>query len=292
MAAEPRIGVALGSGGARGLAHITYIEALDEMGIVPSVIAGTSIGALIGAGWASGMTGREIREHAERVLGNLQEIAGRLWLTSQAALKDVMQTGISLQADARNIADAFLPDDFPDDFGALKVPLHVVATDYHNWNEVVFVSGPLRQAIAASFAIPGLFRPMRFGGRLYIDGGATNPLPVDRARMLSDIVIGIDVNGVPSEPANREVPSPFDAGIVATQIMTQSIIRNAFAVNAPDIYVHALAEGVRTLEFWRVRDILAQSEADKDAFKRAVAQRIEAFLAGNQKEGDRHQPNG
>lgn len=278
-AAEPRIGVALGSGGARGLAHIPYIEALDEMGIVPSTIAGTSIGALIGAGWANGMTGRDIREHAENVLGSLQEIAGRLWTSSQAAFRNVMQNGISMQVDARTIADAFLPEDFPDDFAALRVPLHVIATDYYAWKEVVFDSGPLRPAIAASFAIPGLFRPVRFNDRLYIDGGAANPLPVDRARIGSDIVIGIDVNGVPGEPpANNEEPSPIDAGFVATQIMTQSIVMNAFAVHPPNIHVHAPVEGIRVLEFWRVREIITQAEADKDSFKRSVEQAIGAFL--------------
>jgi NTE family protein len=270
----------LGSGGARGLAHIPYLEALDEMGLKPAVIAGTSIGALIGAGWANGMTGRDIREHAGLVLGSLQEIAGRLWTTSQAAFRNVIQDGISIQVDARNITDAFLPEDFPDDFAALRAPLHIIATDYYGWKEVVFEAGPLRPAIAASLAIPGLFRPVRFNDRLYIDGGATNPLPVDRARIGSDIVIAIDVNGVPVEPpAKHEEPSPIDAGFVATQIMTQSIVRNAFAVHPPDIYVHALIAGVRVLEFWRVREIIAQAEADKDAFKRRVEQRIAAFLA-------------
>ena len=75
----PRIGVALGGGSARGLTHIPYIEAMDELGLRPSVIAGTSIGALIGAGWANGMTGAELRDHSFSVLGTMKIIAGRLW---------------------------------------------------------------------------------------------------------------------------------------------------------------------------------------------------------------------
>src|SRR6201986_2449633 len=74
----PRIGLALGGGSARGLTHIPFIEAMDELGLTPSVIAGTSIGALIGSGWANGMTGRELREHAIGVLGTTRIIAGRL----------------------------------------------------------------------------------------------------------------------------------------------------------------------------------------------------------------------
>src|SRR3954471_23263090 len=77
----PRIGVALGGGSARGLTHIPYIEAMDELGLRPSVISGTSIGALIGAGWAAGMSGAELREHSFNVLGTMRIIAGKLWAT-------------------------------------------------------------------------------------------------------------------------------------------------------------------------------------------------------------------
>jgi NTE family protein len=272
----PRIGIALGSGGARGLAHIPYIEALDEMGLTPSVIAGTSIGALIGAGWASGMAGAEIRDHSIRVLSSIQEITGRLWLSSQAAFKSGPH-GISIQADPRIIVDAFLPDAVPDDFAALRIPLRLVATDYDSWEEVMFDSGALRQAVAASLAIPTLFRPVRFDGRLFIDGGATNPLPVDHARQAADIVVGIDVNGMPDDPEAND-PNPFDAGFVATQIMTQSIVRQSLALHAPEVYVRARVKGMRTLEFWRVKEIIAQAEADKDAFKQAIGARIDAYL--------------
>src|SRR4051794_18371411 len=75
----PRIGVALGGGSARGLTHIPFIEAMDELGLKPSVISGTSIGALIGAGWANGMSGQELREHVLGVLGTMRLIAARLW---------------------------------------------------------------------------------------------------------------------------------------------------------------------------------------------------------------------
>src|SRR5947199_3576828 len=75
----PRIGVALGGGSARGLTHIPYIEAMDELGLKPSVIAGTSIGALLGSGWANGMSGAELREHSFNVLGTMRIIAARIW---------------------------------------------------------------------------------------------------------------------------------------------------------------------------------------------------------------------
>lgn len=277
VASTPRIGVALGSGGARGLAHIAYIEALDEMGLAPAVIAGTSIGALIGAGWASGMSGTDLREHALLLLGNVQELAGRLWMSNKPTLKGMLDSGISMQVDAHNITAAFLPDGFPDDFAALRVPFHVLATDYHSWEQVVFRSGPLRQAIAASLAIPAIFRPVRMGDRVFIDGGATNPLPVDRARIGSDIVIAIDVNGTPDDPTEKGDPNPIDVGFVATQIMTQSIVHSTLELYAPDVYVHAPAKGIRTLEFWRIREVLAQVDEGKDAFKRSVEAQLQAF---------------
>src|SRR6478735_5984953 len=115
-----RIGVALGSGAARGLAHIPYIEAMDELGLKPHVIAGTSIGALIGSGWANGMSGAELREHSYSVLGTLKIIAGRLWGSQVRNLGNFFQRGFNVQLDATQVVDAFLPDNFPVEFKDLK----------------------------------------------------------------------------------------------------------------------------------------------------------------------------
>src|SRR6195952_4267861 len=109
----PRIGVALGSGSARGLTHIPFIEAMDELGLKPSTIAGTSIGALIGAGWANGMTGAELREHAMSVLGTMRIIASRLWGAQIRNLGGLVQNGFNIQLDASRVVEAFLPEPFP-----------------------------------------------------------------------------------------------------------------------------------------------------------------------------------
>src|SRR3954467_13666837 len=137
----PRIGVALGGGSARGLTHIPFIEAMDELGLKPSIIAGTSIGALIGAGWANGMTGKELREHAMSVLGTMRIIAGRLWGKQIRNLGGLLQNGFNIQLDANRVVDAFLPDAFPLEFKDLKTPFYVVATDYQSWHQAVFHSG-------------------------------------------------------------------------------------------------------------------------------------------------------
>jgi len=278
-----RIGVALGSGAARGLAHIPFIEAMDEMGLAPSIIAGSSIGALIGAGWANGMTGAALREHAFSVLGSFQQIAGRLW-SGLPTLTGVFKTGLSMQIEARAVADAFLPAGFPEDFDALQIPLNVVTTDLRAWEEVVLGAGPLRPAIAASLAIPALFRPVVHDGRIFVDGGTTNPLPLDRAAIGADILVGIDVNGMPDEKLAGIEPGLFDAGFLASQIMSQTLIRNMVKAHPPDVYVRPLVNGFGIMEFWRVREILAAAEIGKEQFKRDLDTCVEAFEAGRRAE--------
>ena len=263
-----RIGVALGSGAARGLAHIPYIEALDELGLTPSIIAGSSIGALIGSGWANGMRGTELREHALSVLGSLQQIASTYWTRGRLTLSRVFDTG--LQVDSEGVTHAFLPEGFPDDFAELKVPFVAIATDYYAWREVVFSTGSLRQAIAASMAIPSLFRPVAGGGTYYMDGGVTNPLPLAHVAGKCDVTIGIDVQRTPDPTLAVRQPNPVDAAIVATEIMSQRLVDATVATHRPDVYVHAEVGPFGGSEFWRVREILEHASGGKDAFKRAV----------------------
>jgi NTE family protein len=272
-----RIGVALGSGAARGLAHIAYIEALDELGLKPSVIAGSSIGALIGSGWANGMSGAELRQHAYAVLGSMQQIASTLWQRSRPRLKEVLEAGLSLQPNPIGVAHAFLPQGFPDDFGALKVPFHVVATDFYGWREVVFSAGPLRPAIAASMAIPSVFRPVALNGSYYLDGGVTNPLPLNLVAPHSDVTIGIDVHRSADPKLKVIEPSLVDAAIVSTEIMSQRLVDATVFQHPPDVYVRAEVGPFGAQEFWRVREIVENASADKDNFKRIVSNALLAY---------------
>jgi NTE family protein len=275
---DPRIGVALGGGSARGLTHIPYIEALDELGLKPSVIAGTSIGALIGAGWAAGMSGTELREHSLQVLGTMRIIAARLWATQMRGFGGILKNGIPIQLDATSIVDAFTPAHFPPEFKDLKVPLYVVATDFQSWHQTVFNSGPLRPAIAGSIAIPSLFKPVRYANHLLVDGGVVNPLPLDQADIDTDFLIGIDVNGDPSQNIARLDHKPLDVWFGSAQIMMHSLTAHMMAAYPPDVYVRPHVSGFGTLEFWRVREILDHVEADKDRFKHMVSSKIEAYL--------------
>ncbi len=274
---DPRIGVALGGGSARGLTHIPYIEAMDEMGLKPHVIAGTSIGALIGSGWANGMSGAELREHSLAVLGTMRIIASRLWGAQVRNLGNFFGAGFNVQLDATQVVNAFLPDSFPHDFKDLKTKFYVVATDFQSWHQAVFSEGPLRSAIAGSIAIPSLFRPVPFANHLLVDGGVVNPLPLDQASAETDILVGIDVNGDPSEQLTKSNHNAIDVWFGSAQIMMHSLTAHMMAAYPPDVYVRPHLSSFGALEFWRVREILAHVEKDKDNFKRALAGRIEAF---------------
>jgi NTE family protein len=274
----PRIGVALGGGSARGLTHIPYIEAMDELGLKPSVISGTSIGALIGAGWAAGMSGKELREHSFEVLGTLRIIAGRLWATQVRGIGGLLKNGISVQLDAASVVDAFTPANFPLEFKDLKVPLYVVATDFQSWHQVVFNSGLLRPAIAGSLAIPSFFKPVTHNGHLLVDGGVVNPLPLDQADIDTDFLIGIDVAGDPSANITKTDHKAIDIWFGSAQIMMHSLTAHMMAAYPPDIYIRPHVQNFGAMEFWRVREIIAHAESEKDRFKRILEHKIEDYI--------------
>ena len=274
----PRIGVALGGGSARGLTHIPYIEAMDELGLKPAVIAGTSIGALIGSGWANGMSGAELREHSFAVLGTMRIIASRLWSAQVRNLGNFFQTGFNVQLDAARVVDAFLPDPFPDDFKDLKIPLYVVATDFQSWHQAVFSAGPLKQAIAGSIAIPSLFKPVPFANHLLVDGGVVNPLPLDQAAADTDILVGVDVNGDPADLLNKTDHKMLDVWFGSAQIMMHSLTAHMMAAYPPDVYARPHLSTFGALEFWRVKEILEVADKEKDNFKRNLSRKVEQFI--------------
>ena len=279
----PKIGIALGGGSSRGLMHISFVEAMDEMGLRPSVIAGTSIGSLVGAGWAAGLKGSEIREHSLSVLGSMRSITSRLWKTQIKDLRNLFKNGISMQLDSFEIVKAFLPPDFPKEFKDLRTPLYIIATDFRSWHQVVFHDGEIIPAIAGSIAIPSLFKPVKFDGRLLVDGGVVNPLPLDSASIGTDLTIAIDVNGDPSNRTSVKDPSTIDVTLGSAQIMMHSLTAHNIAAYPPDLYIRPNVKEFGAYEFWRVREILEESDKEKDNFKRQLSQLIEDFIVSSQK---------
>lgn len=274
---SPTFGIAFGGGGARGLAHIHVIEALDEMGIRPVAIAGSSIGAIMGAGMAAGMTGREIHDYARAILGTRAQVASRMWRARPGTLAEAVQGGLHFtQFNIERILKAFLPEAVPARFEELEIPLKVTATDYFGHQLAVFDRGDLHSALAASSAIPAVFRPVARDGRMLIDGGIYNPVPFDLIEHDADIVVAIDVVGVPTE-AERKRPSSVDLMFGATQLMMQSIIANKLKQCRPDILIRPPVSRFRVLDFLKIDAVMAETVAVKDEVKRAV----EAALAAH-----------
>jgi NTE family protein len=161
--ATPRsVAIALGAGGSRGLAHIAVLEAFDELGVRPTVIAGASLGALIGAGYAAGMPAKEIRAYVVGLLRDRGEVMRRLLAVRIGRVVDLLATGNPVLADAEGFVERFLPAHIPGEFSALPTPLVTVATDFWQRKEAVIDSGRLRSALAASIAVsPGRARRPR-----------------------------------------------------------------------------------------------------------------------------------
>ncbi|MGV8936206.1 MAG: patatin-like phospholipase family protein [Allorhizobium sp.] len=275
-ASGPTVAIALGAGGARGFAHIHVISALNEMGIVPVAISGSSIGAIMGAGMAAGMSGAEIGEYAVDTVGRRGPIANRLWSLRPASMRDVFG-GLRIgHFDLERILKAFLPDGIPADFAALKIPLQVMVTDYYGQSGLAVTEGNLIQALAASAAIPALFMPVRVGGRVMIDGGIVNPVPYEALTDLADIVIGVDVVGGPGGDGST-MPNRIDSLFGSSQLMMQAQISLKLKLATPDIFLRPAVNGFGVLDFLKAREIIKATAGIKDELKRALDARLTAF---------------
>ncbi len=278
-ASEPSVALALGGGGARGLAHIHVIEAFDELGIRPVVIAGSSIGAIMGAGMAAGVSGKEIREHTLATVGHRREVVNRLWQLRPASWSEAMTNGFRFgQFNVERVLKAFLPEGIPATFSDLGVPLKIVVTDYYGQTEHVCETGDLHKALAASAALPAVFMPVKIEGRVMIDGGIYNPIPFDHLRGLAEIVVGVDVVGGP-DGDGKTIPSRIDSLFGASQLMMQSIIAMKLKEGAPDILLRPDVGRYRVMDFLRAKEILAATAGIKDQFKRTLEERMKVVSA-------------
>lgn len=272
----PTVAVAFGAGGARGFAHIHVISALNEMGIVPVAISGSSIGAIMGAGMAAGMTGAEIGDYAVETVGRRGPVANRLWSLRPASMRDVLGGFRIGHFDLERILKAFLPSAIPTDFSAVKIPLQVMVTDYYGQAGLAVTEGDLIQALAASAAIPALFMPVRLGGRVMIDGGIFNPVPYEALAGLADIVIGVDVVGGPGGDGTH-APSRIDSLFGATQLMMQAQITLKLKIGSPDIFLRPAVGGFGVLDFLKAREIIKATAGVKEELKRALDARLTTF---------------
>jgi NTE family protein len=267
-----KIGLALGGGGAKGLAHVAILEVLDEFGIRPHCIAGTSIGAIVGVLYSSGYRGRDIRREVERFsfrdgerLGDLINRRGELlkWLD----IIDLNWGGSALLK-ADSFLDQLLQLTRGTRFDDLQIPLKVVAADFWKREQVVLDSGELKPAIQASMALPGVFNPVVMGKQVLVDGGAVNPVPFDVLEDC-DLVIAVNVMGTRTESTDL-VPSMSEAVFNTFQIMQASILRHKLERHPPDILISPDIVDIQMLEFYKAEQIFQQAEGACDELHRRL----------------------
>jgi NTE family protein len=269
--------LALGGGGARGLAHIAVAEALDEMGVKPVAIAGTSIGAIIGAGYAAGMTGREMRRYAINIAHNRADVMRRMMRARAGKLRDIFGGGLgdATRLDAELLCEQFLPQALPEEFSGLGIPLTVVASDLFRRQEVVFSQGSLRRALAASISLPTIMRPVEHDGQVLVDGGATNPLPFEHLRGLADVIVAIEISG-PISSDKRDVPSALECLYATVLVMTHSIVQEKIRHGAPDLLLQPNVGSFRALGFLQASAILRAADPVKTEVKEKLGRLLSA----------------
>lgn len=263
--ASGRIGIALGSGAARGWAHVGVLQALEAAGIHPEIICGTSIGAVVGAAYAAGS------------LDTLESWVKRLERRHVASYLDIGFRGGILRA--RKVFEALAGEIADRPIESLECAFAAVATDLATGNEVWLRSGSLYAALRASVALPGLVSPVRHEGRWLVDGGLVNPVPVSVCRALgADTVIGVDLNttlvgrrfrGEPTKQEDDEdSPSILEVISNSINIMQVRVTRSRMAGDPPDLLVTPQLPDFGILDFDRADDAVAEG---RDAVARALA---------------------
>lgn len=263
--------LALGAGGARGLAHIHAIDALNELGVAPTCVAGSSIGSIIGAAYCAGMTADEMIALIEETLDNPLGLIRDMFRIGPDSIGTFLKEGGPRigELNLERILEGVLPTGFPEDFSQLHIPLQIVATDYYAQSRIIFDSGALRVAMAASSAIPAVFLPVAHEERFFIDGNATDPCPIDIIDHTANHVIAIDVSGGShGDPTKR--PGKLDVSYAAGQMMQRSIVDNKIRLFPKTMLFRPPVEAVFSLDFHKAREILTETASLKDEVKAAV----------------------
>lgn len=292
---RPRLGVALGSGSARGWAHIGVLRALHEMGIEPAIIAGTSAGALVGGAYVSGQL--DALEEWARSVGKLDVFR----LMDLAPARGGFIAGSRLFEAFRKVADDVQIEDLP-------LPFSAVATDFESGRELWLDKGSLHEAVRASISLPGLLTPVERDGRWLVDGGLVNPVPVSVCRALgADYVIAVNLGGdlrdrnthltepsgifgddpgalddalsrlpaplrerleaparflfAPRDRETTRAPGFFDVMAGSINIMQDRVTRSRMAGDPADVLIEPRLEEIRMLDFDHAIDAIEEGRA-------------------------------
>ena len=300
---KPKIGLVLGSGSARGWAHIGVIRALQEAGIEPDVICGTSIGSLVGAAYAAGK------------LDDLEAwVKSLTWKTVVGLLDFTITAGL---IKGIRLVDFFRSQFSDIEIPELGIPFACVATELGTGREVWLREGKVLDAVRASIALPGLFTPIERNGRLLVDGGLVNPVPVSLARAMgADIVIAVDLssdlmgrrlrkplpvaktpqkpgriashlstmlakfgrrNDKPESTAARPIPSMLDVMATSINIMQERITRSRLAGEPADVMIRPRLGQMALMDFHRAAPAIIEGHRATEA---AMAQLLYVLNGG------------
>jgi len=273
-----KIGLALSGGGAKGFAHIPMLEVFDELGIDIHIISGTSAGAIIGALYASGMKGVDIREWLSQLLiekgDTLRDIFNKPMAMRSFEFLDLsfQHTGLFK---GRRFTQKMQERMGISTFEELKTHLRIVAADYWNCSQVIFSSGELFPAIRASMSLPGIFVPVEYQNRILMDGGGVNPVPFDILRDC-DVVIAIDVMGFPDEERPK-LPGLFSSVIGMFNVMQNTIVSQRLKSNPPNLYLKPNIQGIDLLDFHRSKEVYEMAEPAASELKRWLIDLMEVW---------------
>jgi len=252
---DHRIGIVLGAGSARGWAHIGVLQELMAAGIVPGVVCGTSIGALVGAIYAGG-----------RLDAFEQWVTALTW-RRVVGYFDFSFSGGILKGDRlfADLREGFLDQNIED----LERPFAAVATDLRNGREVWLRDGPVADAVRASIALPGLFTPHAGDGRLLVDGALVNPVPVSLCRALNaDFVIAVDLSSGfagrfarRAESRHAKPPGVVETVIASIYIMSARVARSRMAGEPADAVIQPRLGELGLLDYHRGAEAIADGRA-------------------------------
>jgi NTE family protein len=239
----PRIGLALGGGAARGFAHIGVLQVLEEQGIKPDIVVGTSAGSVVATLYAAGLSPTELGTMAM----SLDESSITDWVfPGRSLLKgEALAKFVRARTGGKSIE-------------AMRLPLGIVATDLHSGQPILFRRGDPGMAVRASSAVPAVFEPVKIGGHEYIDGGAVSPIPVRFAKQMgADLIIAVDISAVPE---GQPTKGAIDILMQTFNIMGHTI--SEFEMQDADVVMRPKLDGVGSAEFSARRlSILAGREA-------------------------------
>jgi len=246
-----KVGLALGGGAARGLAHIGVLEVLDKEGVPVDMIAGTSAGAIVGALYAQGKSASQIKE--------LALDTGWRRLVSLVDLT-LPRSGFIEGRKIKNLLKSIIGDI---SFSELKIPLSCVATDISSGEEVVINDGSVLEGVRASISIPVIFTAVKWRDRYLVDGGLVNPVPVSTVRKMgADFVIAVNVippMGVRFTPSKgSKAPGIFQSMLHSLYIATYSLVRSNLA--GADIVIEPKLPHIGYGDFHHIGDSIKQGE--------------------------------